>query len=189
MLKVVTAALSIAAMAAQVSAAGAAGKLTFLKSAKELPLAVIAKLKDCPYLNPTAEDAPTEPDVWKPDGETGGSRLRLAKGGDIYVVSCDLAASNVWTAAVLHKNGKAKRLSFPFIDEVGKKSMRTSLGNAHWKNGILESGVAEGCAGNNSTTASHAWAKDRFELSLLEVSRADSNCENAKTKVIYKRKK
>jgi hypothetical protein len=174
------------AMTASAFAMGAESPVTWLKSANDLPKPVARALKDCPYLKPSGGGLA---EAWEPNGESGGFRAKLDGGRELYVVTCDLGASNAMEAAVLFAGGRAKRLTFPFVDETGAKSSEPMIANSTWKNGALTSGLLQGCAGVRSTSATHVLEKDRFVLDALEWQVPDDKCKNPKTKVIYQRQK
>ena len=129
-------------------ALGSEEPVTWLGSAGELPRPVSKALEECRFL---AEPLESE---WQPDDETGGFRIALASGVELYVVTCDYGASNTFDAAVLYASGKAKRLDFPFKDEGAELTVRDTVGNSRWLgNGRLATYVSGGCAGAVGTEA------------------------------------
>ena len=154
--------------------------VSWLKSEADLPASVRAQLQDCRYL------AEGRAETWDENSETGGYSVDIDGKQKLFVITCHLAASNAFDAAVLLAGENAKRLSFPTVDENGVKSMRGMIGNSMMKKDmILGSGVLAGCAGQVGTTATHKFANGAFELLKLE---SNSNCENPQWKTIYEKK-
>ena len=159
---------------------GAEVPVSWLKSEADLPASVRAQLQDCRYLVDGRADA------WEENSETGGYSLDIDGKQKLFVITCDLAASNAFDAAVLLEGENAERLFFPVLDENGEKSARDMIGNSMMKKDlILGSGILGGCAGLVGTTATHRFANGAFELLKLE---SNSNCENPQWKTIYEKK-
>jgi hypothetical protein len=165
----------------QAHAIGSEAKVTWLKSASEIPATVRAKIKDCTYIAENTEEA------WEENNESGGMFFSPAKGQTIYIVTCELAASNVFDAAVLVKNGKATRLKFSMLDENNKMITETTIGNSQYGgNGKLTGGVLAGCVGSVGTTMTYHLKGNQFVLAQQE---ANSNCEKPNWQVIFPKKK
>ena len=159
---------------------GAEVPVSWLKSEADLPASVRAQLQDCRYI------AEGRAEAWDENSETGGYSVDVDSKQKLFVITCDLAASNAFDAAVLLEGEKAKRLFFPDLDENGEKSPRDRIGNSMMKKDlILSSGVSAGCAGQVGTTAIHKFANGAFELLSLE---SNSNCEKPEWKTIYEKK-
>ena len=159
---------------------GAEVPVSWLKSEADLPASVRAQLQGCRYL------ADGRAEAWGENSETGGYSVDIDGKQKLFVITCDLAASNAFDAAVLLEGEKAERLFFPVLDENGEKSTRDMIGNSMMKNDlVLGSGILAGCAGQVGTTATHKFANGAFELLKLE---SNSNCENPQWKTIYEKK-
>ena len=155
-------------------------QITWLKTALQMPVEVIVQLNDCPYIKEHADEA------WEEDGETGGFYFSPVKGERVYVVTCDLAASNAFYAAVRHKGKKAFRLNFPMVDGNGEMEMSPTLGGANLQpNNRLHGGILRGCLGNVATTMSYQYANGKFEL---EKQEANDDCEKPNWQVIFPKK-
>ena len=160
-------------------AMGAEVPVSWLKSEAGLPASVRAQLQDCRYL------AEHRSEAWDENSETGGYSLDVDSKQKLFVITCDLAASNAFDAAVLLEGEIAERLSFPVVDESGEKSTRDMIGNSMMKKDLmLDSGVLAGCAGQVGTTATHKFANGAFELLKWE---SNSDCENPQWKTIYEK--
>ena len=163
-----------------VNSMGAEVPVSWLKSEAGLPASVRTQLQDCRYL------AEHRSEAWDENSETGGYSVDIDGKQKLFVVTCDLAASNAFDAAVLLEGEKAKRLSFPVVDENGEKSTGGMIGNSMMtRDLILSSGVLAGCAGQVGTTATHKFSNGAFELLKMESNR---NCENPQWKTIYEKK-
>jgi hypothetical protein len=159
---------------------GAEVPVSWLKSEADLPASVRAQLQDCRYL------ADNRAEAWDENSETGGYSVDIDGKQKLFVVTCDLAASNAFDATVLLEAENAERLSFPVFDENGEKSTRDMIGNSMMKKDlILDSRISAGCAGQIGTTATHKFANGAFELLRLE---SNSNCENPEWKIIYEKR-
>ena len=170
--------LLLVAASESANSMGAEVPVSWLKSEADLPASIRAQLQNCPYL----ADGRAEEE----NSETGGYSIDIDGKKKLFVITCDLAASNAFDAVVLLEGENAERLSFPVLDANGEKSTRDMIGNSMMKSDlILGSGVLAGCAGLVGTTATHKFANGAFELLKLE---SNSNCENPQWKTIYEKK-
>ncbi len=163
--------------AGPVLALGATAPVTWLSSASELPRPVAKALNDCRFL---AEPPESE---WLPDSESGGFRAALAGGVELYLVTCDYGASNVFDAAVLYASGKAERLKFPAKGESKKLVRRDTAGNSRWLgDGKLSTYISGGCAGAVGTEALYEIASGGVTLIF---QKSNENCDNPDWKLDY----
>jgi hypothetical protein len=158
-------------------ALSAEAPVTWLGSASELPRPVSKALDDCRFLAEPMESN------WLPDNETGGLRAALADGVELYVVTCDYGASNMFDAAVLYASGKAKRLDFPVKNEGEKLERRDTAGNSRWLgDGKLSTYVSGGCAGAVGTEALYEITSGGANLIF---QKSNDNCDKPDWKLDY----
>ena len=163
--------------AGPVLALGATGPVTWLGSAAELPRAVFKALEDCRFLADPLEGE------WLPDNESGGFRTTLAGGVELYVVTCDYGASNMFDAGVLYAEGKAQRLKFPAKDDGAELVPRDTAGNSRWLGGgRLSTYVSGGCAGAVGTEALYDIAPDGVTLIF---QKSNDDCDTPDWKLDY----
>jgi hypothetical protein len=156
-------------------------QITWLKTALQMPVEVITQLNDCPYIKEHADEA------WEENGETGGFSFSPAKGERVYVVTCDLGATNAFYAAVRHKGKKVSRLNFPMVNGNGEMEMSPTLGGANLQpDNRLVGGVMRGCLRQVATTLTYHYTGGKFEL---EKQEANDDCEKPNWQVIFPKKK
>ena len=98
---------------------GAEVPVSWLKSEADLPASVRAQLQDCRYL------ADGRAEAWEENSETGGYSLDIDGKRKLFVITCDLAASNAFDAAVLLEEKKQNVSSFLSLTKMEKNPHAT----------------------------------------------------------------
>lgn len=155
---------------APVLAMGSTAAVTWLGSASELPDAVQGAMSGCSYITPDSTEA------WGPDNETGAFYLNLGDGGRLYIVTCELAASNAFDAAVRLQEGRAERLVFPFLNEDGTLGTKPTVPNSRWQSdGVLSAYLSTGCAGAMGVELLYRLTGGKFDL---VYQKSNQNCDS-----------
>jgi hypothetical protein len=158
-------------------ALGSETTVTWLTSARELPPAVAAALSDCRYI---AEDEESE---WLPDSESGGFRSLQDDGAELYIVTCDFGASNMFDAAVHYAGGKARRLRFPAFEGEPELRLYDMAPNTRFVGGgMLSAYYSAGCAG--TVGAEFLYRIARGEVTLV-FQKTNESCEAPDWRLVY----
>jgi hypothetical protein len=166
----------LAAAATPAFSMGSDKPVTWLKSYGELPKPVRKAASSCSYPKEHTTEA------LEKDTETGGYFVKV-EGGRLYVVTCELAASNAFDAAVLFSNGRARRLAFPSLQDDNRLHDNDAAGNTRLqKDGSLAAFVSMGCAGSVGVTMTYALKAGKL---VLTEQQSNSDCDNPAWKVVY----
>jgi hypothetical protein len=166
----------LAAAAGPAFSMGSDRPVTWLKSFGELPKPVLRALASCSYPHEHLREALEQ------DTETGGYFIEI-KGDKVYIVTCELAASNAFDAAVLFANGRAKRLAFPALRDDKRLHGDATAGNTRLqKDGSLAAMISMGCAGSVGVAMTYVFKAGRL---VLTGQQSNSNCDKPAWKVVY----
>lgn len=142
----------------------------WLGSIDDMPAKVSATLRNCPAIKGHYLDS------------EAAFVVDLGSGAKLYFAACDLGA-NSNDAAVLHRGGKATRLSFSYVDDNGKMVREKTAANVIWKNpDRLSSRASTGCVGETGVKLSYRFDGSAFVLLRQEEN---DNCDKPDWTTVY----